>query len=341
MENYSASKVDKFKLLLTLLIAATLSLGVYMYQGHEISLNVDGDIREFVSYAVDVDELIRTEEIKFEEGAYVNYPLEEKIENNMNIIIKNPKSYTIDIAGVMTEVTSVYNTVEEILEDLEIELGEKDYTYPELEDVISPNTTIEIYRVEEVITVEESAIPFEEQITTTNNLEVGVVNIVQEGSEGLRRFHVKDVFVNGELSSSVIVKDEIVEEPKNHIVEKGSRDYILTSRGETRYRRAVVMEATAYDLSFESTGKRPGDRYYGITASGTRARPGAVAVDPKVIPLGTKLYIESLDGTSDYGFAIAEDTGGAIKGNKIDLFFETANQVRRFGRRKVKVYILK
>ena len=65
-----------------------------------------------------------------------------------------------------------------------------------------------------------------------------------------------------------------------------------------------------------------------------------MAVDPRVIPLGTRLYVQSLDGSSDYGFAVAEDTGGAIKGNKIDLFFETAEQVRQFGRRRVKVYIL-
>ncbi|HCO18721.1 MAG TPA: hypothetical protein DIT39_03815, partial [Tissierellales bacterium] len=96
----------------------------------------------------------------------------------------------------------------------------------------------------------------------------------------------------------------------------------------------------AYDLSYTSTGKRPGDRYYGITATGTRARPGTVAVDPRVIPLGTKLYIQSLDGTKDYGFAIAEDVGGAIKGEKIDLFFNSATDVRYFGRRDVKVYIL-
>ncbi len=72
------------------------------------------------------------------------------------------------------------------------------------------------------------------------------------------------------------------------------------------------MTATAYDLSYESCGKRPGDKYYGITASGTKARVGAVAVDPRVIPLGTKLYVESLDGTKDYGFCTAEDTGGGL-----------------------------
>ena len=101
------------------------------------------------------------------------------------------------------------------------------------------------------------------------------------------------------------------------------------------------MNATAYDLSFASTGKRPGDRGWGITASGTRARPGVVAVDPKVIPLGTTLYIQSLDGSKDYGFAIAEDKGGAIKGNRIDLFYDSNSEAMNFGRRQVKVYILK
>ena len=105
-------------------------------------------------------------------------------------------------------------------------------------------------------------------------------------------------------------------------------------------KRVITMNASAYDLSYQSTGKRPGDRGYGITASGTKARPGVVAVDPKVIPLGTKLYIESLDGRADYGNAIAEDTGGAIKGNRIDLFFNSRSAALNFGRRNVKVHIL-
>ncbi len=61
---------------------------------------------------------------------------------------------------------------------------------------------------------------------------------------------------------------------------------------------------------------------------------------PKGNTAGYKLYVESLDSTKDYGFCVAEDTGGAIKGNKIDLFFNTAGEVKQFGRRKVKVYIL-
>lgn len=116
---------------------------------------------------------------------------------------------------------------------------------------------------------------------------------------------------------------------------------LMTSRSKDfAYKNSYVMIATAYDLSYASTGKLPGQPDYGITASGTKARVGAVAVDPKVIPLGTKLYIEYADGTGGYGYATAEDTGSAIKGYRVDLFFNTYQECIEFGRRRVIVYVL-
>lgn len=88
------------------------------------------------------------------------------------------------------------------------------------------------------------------------------------------------------------------------------------------------MTATAYSAFNKNGG-------YGKTASGMTAGFGVAAVDPRVIPLGTKLYIEG------YGYAIAADTGGAIKGNKIDLCFEKSNsELMAFGRKTMTVYIL-
>ena len=89
------------------------------------------------------------------------------------------------------------------------------------------------------------------------------------------------------------------------------------------------MEATAYTDDVESQGK-----WVGQTASGMKPQVGVVAVDPKVIPLGTKLYVEG------YGEAIAGDTGGAIKGNRIDLFMPTRSEASRFGRRVVRVRVV-
>lgn len=103
---------------------------------------------------------------------------------------------------------------------------------------------------------------------------------------------------------------------------------LVTSRGlPFRYSKVIICEATAYDLSYESCGKYPGDPAYGITYTGTYARPGVIAVDPRVIPLHSKVYVASLDRTPDYGFAVAEDTGSAIKGHKIDLLLQTTDKL--------------
>ncbi len=93
------------------------------------------------------------------------------------------------------------------------------------------------------------------------------------------------------------------------------------------YSSTISVEATAY------TGG-------GTTATGTSARYGAIAVDCSVIPYGTRMYIVSDDGNWIYGVATAEDCGGAIKGNIIDLYFDDYSTCIQFGRRSCTVYIL-
>jgi 3D (Asp-Asp-Asp) domain-containing protein/uncharacterized protein YabE (DUF348 family) len=100
------------------------------------------------------------------------------------------------------------------------------------------------------------------------------------------------------------------------------------------YKLEMVMEATAYCACFTCTKKTPSHPHYKITKSGTTVRVGTVAVDPKIIPLGTKLFVEG------YGYAVAEDVGSAIKGNKIDLYMNTHAECLIFGRKRIRVYIL-
>ena len=115
-----------------------------------------------------------------------------------------------------------------------------------------------------------------------------------------------------------------------------------TSDGKIiEYTDVIQLEATAYCACYECCGKHPGNKWYGITATGTRAKVGTIAVDPKIIPLGTEVYIEGLGGAKNYGFATAEDTGGAIKGKIIDLYFNTHKETVNWGRQQVNVYILK
>ena len=340
MENFLAKKANRFKILTVLAISALLSLGAFMYSAKDISLEIDGKTREITTYANTVEGLLQEEEIQLDKMAYINHPLDTELENNMNITIKTPKIYTLTIGNDMVEVKSIYTKVEDILKDLNVNLGDLDYTTPKLNDEVAYGSEIAITRVKEEMEEIQEAIPFETVVKKSDKLDQGTTKVAQEGKDGLKIKKIKNIFENNKLVRSEFIEEKIAEKAIPKIVEKGTRAIAKTTRGNVRYKKIITMVATAYDNSYESTGKYPGQKYWGLTASGTKARVGAVAVDPRVIPLGTRLYVESLDSTKDYGFCVAEDTGGAIKGNKIDLFFNTAGEVKQFGRRKVKVYIL-
>ncbi|WP_051236725.1 3D domain-containing protein [Paenibacillus pinihumi] len=100
----------------------------------------------------------------------------------------------------------------------------------------------------------------------------------------------------------------------------------------------VEVVATGYTAGVESTGKKPGHPQYGITYSGVKVRRdyvSTIAADPKVFPIGSILYIPG------YGYGVVADTGSAIKGHKIDLYFETIKQVyREWGKRSVEVLVI-
>ncbi len=107
------------------------------------------------------------------------------------------------------------------------------------------------------------------------------------------------------------------------------------SPGVQTVAQSFDCKLTAYGPGFESTGKKPGDPGYGITATGKRAQPSrTIAVDPHTIPLGSLVYIDGV------GYRVAEDVGGAIRGHHIDIYFQTDGQARAFGvKRHVRVFV--
>lgn len=116
-----------------------------------------------------------------------------------------------------------------------------------------------------------------------------------------------------------------------------SGNTVKTPYGTFTFTKKIPCEATAYEGSAASNGK-----WAGQTATGRKPVYGVIAVDPKVIPLNTKVYVESADGGESwiYGFAVAGDTGGAIKGSRVDLCYSTLSQCYDFGRRQCTVYLL-
>lgn len=234
-------------------------------------------------------------------------------------------------------VTVPYGNVRSILKFLDISLNDKDFVLPK-EEEFPLDDKIKIFRVKYEIEESVAEKNFETIEQVSKNPADKKEVVLQDGKNGNKKIFTKVKYVNGVKTSSVVIKEEVLVEPVDKIVRIPMKGIEAITRGATR---SFVMNATAYEAGPLSTGKRPGQRGYGITASGTRARRGTVAVDRRVIPLGTKLYVKSLDpSVPDYGYAIAEDTGGAIKGMRIDLFMNTVWECFQFGRRKVKVFIL-
>lgn len=175
--------------------------------------------------------------------------------------------------------------------------------------------------------VQREPIPYPTLRKSSSELRVGSSKTVRAGVNGEKQVTYRVISKDGKEVRREAVSFKVLKKPTPEVVAMGSRGQ-LASRGYFAGRRMVTMIATGYDPSPSSNGGSS------CTSMGLKIGHGVVAVDPKFIPLGTRLYIEG------YGYAVAADTGGAIKGNRIDLGHDTAAAASRVGRRKVTVHIL-
>lgn len=250
--------------------------------------------------------------------------------------------YEIDNNGVVKTYKTSCKTVKELLSDLKIKVDDDDIVIPDLDTELKSEGKISIIKVDVKVIEKEVEAPFKTIKKKNKELTHKQSRILVQGVNGKNKVKCKEYYAGDKLIKEEVIHVETLVKPIDQVFEEGTKDVFTNDRGDFTARKAIKMVATAYEAGPRSTGKRPGDKGYGITASGARAKRGTVAVDPRVIPLGTKLYVKSLTpGVPDYGFAIAQDTGGAIKGNKIDLFMDTVWECLQFGRRPVMVYILK
>jgi 3D (Asp-Asp-Asp) domain-containing protein len=216
-------------------------------------------------------------------------------------------------------------TVGEVAESL----GYSSRSYKTVPDAATrpiPNMQIRLLTLSDKIVEKELPIPFPIILQPDPMMEKGLEAVVETGAPGKKMAMVKQIFEDGVEAGFDILSEKVINEPKPEVLRVGTREANDPNRGTVRFRKLLIMEASAY-TPFD-------DGQSGLTATGIPARKGVVAVDPRVIPLGTRVYVMG------YGPAIAADTGGAIRGSKIDLCIEDYNEAIRFGRRNVEVYIL-
>jgi 3D (Asp-Asp-Asp) domain-containing protein len=333
-----------------LLITALLVLLAIDLVRHDVILAVDGRSRVMTTFSDSVAELLDEADITLSEADKLSHAPDEKIRNGMTIEVKTAFPVSVYADDDVQAALVAEATVGEVLEQVGITLGPLDRIEPAVFYPVEPGTDIKVTRVARFLTTERTRIPYREIRRGNPSLDQGETRILQRGVTGLREDTVEVTMENGIEVSAKVLHSEVIRVRQDSVVEYGENTYLSRSGRTLNFTRVFQMAATSYCAGTEESGCPTkngrsvctGKNNDGITASGLRAIAGSgrentphmVAVDPRVIPLGSRLFIDG------YGFAVAVDTGSAIKGNRIDLLLGSHDAARRFGRKRLRVYLL-
>lgn len=355
-------------------VGALLSQTVFAQTSYIIT---DGDrVTVHRSYSSDPYEVLTEAGIELEEED----TYETGYADGMNqITVRRMQMVTVINRGAQSVIGTYGETTGSLLARMGITPGTGDTLSCSSETQTYDGMTIELVHTETRIEEEDTVVPYPVNYYEDPDLEPGAEIVLVAGQNGLTHVKSEVTYRNGKEVSRTVVQETVQTKPVTQLVIRGVDRTIMeqpadpepteqsvssgsTSSGGSSSSGPSTSGGSRYDGSAETNGNvimtSSGESYtyvdvmtcsataytcegyVGHTYSGTLARVGAIAVDPTVIPLGTKMYVVSNDGQYVYGYCVAEDIGGGIKGNKIDLYFDTYAECWDFGVRMCTVYIL-
>ena len=271
---------------------------------------------------------------------------EDELYDGARLIIRKGRNFTLSVDGNVEIITTTKKTVREAFEEAGVSVDITDRVEPSLDAEIEEDMYVNVFRVAERRMTVDKEIPFSSKEVSDSSLKKGSTKIKTKGQNGLKRVVYNVTTENGIEVKREVVTETTIKKPVTQIVAVGTAEIAKNTQKSTSSGKKTVTANAGSTLSYSKkltvTATAYTDSSGHKTASGRTPQYGVIAVDPKVIPLGTRLYVESTDdGKSwSYGYCVAGDTGGAIKGNKIDLFYNSESECVRFGRRTAIVYIL-
>ncbi len=327
---------------------------IFIKRGVKVNIeNFDGTTHTIYTSGT-VSDAIKAADITLPKGTALNYAADQILEDGMTIEIYD--IYKVVIKADGKEFTKVVSgkTVADALNMAGVTLSGEDFSEPAVTTLLKKNMAIEVFRVTVEERTENQVIEHETEYSYNDSLYREDKKVLVEGVDGAKAIVYEDRYINGELSSTTVVSENVVSEPTTELIEVGTKvrknaypssipvgkpisemampSYLqIGSDGiPTTYSSVINAKATAYCI--------PG----GITSTGKRAQTGYIAVDPKEIPYGTEMYIVSADGKYVYGYCIAADTGGFIYSVDwtVDLYMNSEAQCVNWGRRDIIIYVL-
>lgn len=363
--------------LITIFVTATFFLGASPKKsetGFKTINIIDADQHyEVVTKSITVADAIALAGITLGESDIVSADLQSATKDGDEIYLYRSKLIYLETSGSVFEFYTNENTVGEALLSEGFLVGKYDEVIPDVNTAATDGMTISVKRVYIELSEVTEEIPYETKTVDNPNEYMGYEKVLQEGASGTLTRTYKLVNKEGAGVTAILIA-ETRQEPLDKIIEVGTKivtpesmtviegqtddgipysafpamaqsnsktviygNTAITPYGSFEFSDVIDIKATAYEGGVQSNGI-----WAGQTATGRAPVYGVVAVDPSVIPLNSMLYIESADYGQSwiYGFCVAGDTGGAIKGKRVDLCYSTVEQCYQFGRRNCRVYII-
>ncbi len=323
-----AFRTPGFALLCLVMATIGFSVGAVMSVAKTVVIATEAGERKVSTFRSTVGEVLAESGITIARDDRVTPVASTRLTGGMRIEYQRAFPVTLIADGRQYAVMTASTTIETFLRERPagVAVRARDRVYPGPEGPLWAGATVRVVRIETQIVSEPERLPYAQIAKPDGSLPRGVTRLVQAGHPGARVRQIIITFADGLAIDRQVVGTIVVNPPQDRIVQIGTRR-IFASRGQFAGKEILMMEATAY-APWDGPGTND------ITSIGMKAGHGVVAIDPTIIPYRSELFIEG------YGRAIAGDTGGAIKGHRIDLGYNTIREAIIFGRRVVKVYIL-
>ncbi|MGI5884519.1 MAG: G5 domain-containing protein [Candidatus Spyradocola sp.] len=335
-----------------LALGAALSAGplARLFRTRTVGLVEDGLAAQIRTQSHTVADVLTEYDIALGEGDVVYPALSTELDAGSEILIRRALEVNVSADGQTHTVSLLNGTVGKALYLAGVTIDPDDIVTPALTETVSSGMDITVSRVTVTEEVEEQRIPYHITYQDSSDLYIGEEEMVRQGTEGVKEVTYRVVSIDGQETERTVVSEEVVEPAYNRIIAQGTQptptpkptatpkpaktpdpdetktdavtDSTITVNGKSyTYSRTLTVMITAYT----HTGRK--------TSTGVWPEVGTVAVDPDVIPYGTRLYIPG------YGFGVAQDTG--VSGNHIDVFFDTEAECISYGRKRDRtIYIL-
>lgn len=329
------------KVLLAVLLIFVCAIAVlfFAYPGYTVEVRADGRSKTITTKTRDPASVVEEAGVNVGKYDYIDRShfkagRDKEDGNKLEVLRAFPVNVKVDGTTKVGKIAK--GTIADLLDNTGVVVGKFDIVEPGLYTPARKGEDVKVTRVRYQNRYEEEPIPYATVHIDNPYMKVGQKKLEQHGRNGKKSITYQEKYVDGKLTDTEKVAEDVLVKPIYEVIDEGSRIFQRFTKDEFKpknFKNSQVIhgKATAYTA-------KPG----ALTASGVPAAVGRVAVDPNQIPYGSILYIQSTDGSEDYGYAIAADTGGFVGTTDVtmDLYMNTKEECRQWGKRDVNIYVI-